>query len=133
MGAVLGDSDGRPPLHIDGGGELQPIGYELPVASAQVKSCILLAGLYAVTGPTTVIEPVPTRDHTERMLRAAGARVAKGPRTVSVWPVDGLQLGAVDVPGDISSAAPFLVAATLLAESRLFVRGCRPTRRARAC
>ena len=81
MGAVLGDSDGRPPLHIDGGGELQPIGYELPVASAQVKSCILLAGLYAVTGPTTVIEPVPTRDHTERLLRAAGARVAKGPRT----------------------------------------------------
>ena len=93
MGAVLGDSDGRPPLHIDGGGELQPIGYELPVASAQVKSCILLAGLYAVTGPTTVIEPVPTRDHTERLLRAAGARVAKGPRTVSVWPVERLQLG----------------------------------------
>ena len=79
MGAVLGDSDGRPPLHIDGGGELQPIGYELPVASAQVKSCILLAGLYAATGPTTVIEPVPTRDHTERLLRAAGARVAQGP------------------------------------------------------
>jgi 3-phosphoshikimate 1-carboxyvinyltransferase len=130
MGAVLGDSDGRPPLHIDGGGELQPIGYELPMASAQVKSCILLAGLYAVTGPTTVIEPVPTRDHTERMLRAAGARIAKGPRTVSVWPVDGLQLDAVDVPGDISSAAPFLVAATLLAESRLFVRGMstNPTR-----
>ena len=93
MGAVLGDSDGRPPLHIDGGGELQPIGYELPVASAQVKSCILLAGLYAVTGPTTVIEPVPTRDHTERLLRAAGARVAKGPRTVSVWPVERLELG----------------------------------------
>ena len=93
MGAVLGDSDGRPPLHIDGGGELQPIGYELPVASAQVKSCILLAGLYAATGPTTVIEPVPTRDHTERLLRAAGARVAKGPRTVSVWPVERLQLG----------------------------------------
>ena len=130
MGAVLGDSDGRPPLHIDGGGELQPIGYELPVASAQVKSCILLAGLYAVTGPTTVIEPVPTRDHTERLLRAAGARIAKGPRTVSVWPVERLELGAVDVPGDISSAAPFLVAATLLAESRLFVRGMstNPTR-----
>ena len=130
MGAVLGDSDGRPPLHIDGGGELQPIGYELPVASAQVKSCILLAGLYAVTGPTTVIEPVPTRDHTERLLRAAGARVAKGPRTVSVWPVERLQLGSVAVPGDISSAAPFLVAATLLAESRLFVRGMstNPTR-----
>ena len=130
MGAVLGDSDGRPPLHIDGGGELQPIGYELPVASAQVKSCILLAGLYAVTGPTTVIEPVPTRDHTERLLRAAGARVAKGPRTVSVWPAQRLELAAADVPGDISSAAPFLVAATLLAESRLFVRGMstNPTR-----
>ena len=130
MGAVLGDSDGRPPLHIDGGGELQPIGYELPVASAQVKSCVLLAGLYAATGPTTVIEPVPTRDHTERLLRAAGARVAKGPRTVSVWPAERLHLGSVDVPGDISSAAPFLVAATLLAESRLFVRGMstNPTR-----
>ena len=130
MGAVLGDSDGRPPLHIDGGNELQPIGYELPVASAQVKSCILLAGLYAATGPTTVIEPVPTRDHTERLLRAAGARIAKGPRTVSLWPVERLELGAVDVPGDISSAAPFLVAATLLAESRLFVRGMsvNPTR-----
>jgi len=130
MGAVLGDSDGLPPLHIDGGGELQPIGYELPVASAQVKSCILLAGLYAVTGPTTVIEPVPTRDHTERLLRAAGARVARGPRTVSVWPVERLQLESVAVPGDISSAAPFLVAATLLAESRLFVRGMstNPTR-----
>ena len=130
MGAVLGDSDGCPPLHIDGGGELQPIGYELPVASAQVKSCILLAGLYAEVGPTTVIEPVPTRDHTERMLRAAGARVAKGPRTVSVWPVERLELAAVDVPGDISSAAPFLVAATLLAESRLFIRGMsvNPTR-----
>jgi 3-phosphoshikimate 1-carboxyvinyltransferase len=130
MGAVLGDSDGRPPLHIDGGGELQPIGYELPVASAQVKSCILLAGLYAVTGPTTVIEPVPTRDHTERLLRAAGARIARGPRTVSVWPVERLQLDSVAVPGDISSAAPFLIAATLLAESRLFVRGMstNPTR-----
>ena len=70
-----------------------------------------------------MIEPVPTRDHTERMLRAAGARVAEGPRTVSVWPVERLELASVDVPGDISSAAPFLVAATLLAESRLFVRG----------
>ncbi|MDX6621191.1 MAG: cyclohexadieny/prephenate dehydrogenase / 3-phosphoshikimate 1-carboxyvinyltransferase [Gaiellales bacterium] len=130
MGAVLGDSDGRPPLHVDGGNELAPIGYELPVASAQVKSCILLAGLYAATGPTTVIEPVPTRDHTERLLRAAGARVAKGQRTVSVWPVERLELGSVDVPGDISSAAPFLVAATLLAESRLFIRGMsiNPTR-----
>ena len=79
MGAVLGDSDGRPPLHIDGGGELQPIGYELPVASAQVKSCILLAGLYAATGPTTVIEPVPTRDHTERLLRARRRARRQGP------------------------------------------------------
>ena len=83
-----------------------------------------------MSGPTTVIEPVPTRDHTERLLRAAGARVAKGPRTVSVWPVERLELAAVDVPGDISSAAPFLVAATLLAESRLFIRGMstNPTR-----
>jgi 3-phosphoshikimate 1-carboxyvinyltransferase len=130
MGAILADEDGRPPLRVDGADELNPIAYELPVASAQVKSCILLAGLYAASGPTTVIEPVPTRDHTERLLRAAGARVARGQRTVSVWPAERLELASVEVPADISSAAPFLVAATLLAESRLFVRGMstNPTR-----
>ena len=134
MGAVLGDSDGRPPLHIDGGGELQPIGYELPVASAQVKSCILLAGLYAVTGPTTVIEPVPTRDHTERMLRAAGARVAKGPRTVSVWPVERLRAGTPSTcpatsPRPRRSWSPRRCWPSRACSSA----ACRPTRRAPGC
>ena len=70
MGAGVESADGRLPLGIDGR-PLRGIAYELPVASAQVKSCVLLAGLYA-EGETTVLEPVPTRDHTERMLRAAG-------------------------------------------------------------
>jgi 3-phosphoshikimate 1-carboxyvinyltransferase len=94
----------------------------LPVASAQVKSCVLLAGLYA-DGETTVIEPRPTRDHTELMLTAAGARVARRPRSVSVWPVQSLELGEIDVPGDFSSAAPFIVAATLVPGSVLHVHG----------
>ena len=100
-----------------------PIAYELPVASAQVKSCILLAGLYA-EGQTTVVEPVPTRDHTERMLRAAGARVARAAHRHGAAR-RGAAAGEVEVPGDISSAAFFIVAATLVPESHLFLRGCR--------
>jgi 3-phosphoshikimate 1-carboxyvinyltransferase len=102
----------------------------LPVASAQVKSCVLLAGLYAGDGPTVVLEPVPTRDHTETMLQAAGATVRRGPRSVSVAPARELRLGTIEVPGDFSSAAPFIVAATLLQGSELFVQGVglNPTR-----
>jgi 3-phosphoshikimate 1-carboxyvinyltransferase len=130
MGAALEDADGRPPLDIAGGRPLRPIEYTLPVASAQVKSCVLLAGLYAESGPTTVIEPVPSRDHTERLLRAGGVRVERRGNGVSLWPAERISLERVDVPGDISSAAPFLVAATLLAESHLFLRGVsiNPTR-----
>ena len=132
MGAVLGDSDGCPPLHIDGGGELQPIGYELPVASAQVKSCILLAGLYAGDGPDDRGRAgADARPHRAPAARRRRAHRQAAPRTVSVWPVERLAARARStVPGDISSAAPFLVAATLLPESRLFLRGMstNPTR-----
>ena len=119
MGARIDTTDGKLPLTIHGGG-LTAIDYELPVASAQVKSAILLAGLGAV-GRTTVIEPVPTRDHTELMLQQAGARVIVRPQSVSLDPPTSLELGEVDVPGDFSSAAPFIVAATIVPESRLTI------------
>jgi 3-phosphoshikimate 1-carboxyvinyltransferase len=121
MGATVESDDGRPPLVI-AGGELRGIRYELPVASAQVKSCILLAGLYAA-GQTTVVEPLPTRDHTELMLEAAGVRVIRRQRRISVGPAERLRLGEVDVPGDFSAAAPFIVAATLLPGSELTIHG----------
>ncbi len=128
MGARADTADGRPPLVLEGG-ELTGIRYELPVASAQVKSCVLLAGLYA-QGRTAVIEPLPTRDHTERMLAATGARVARRPGRVSVGPVERLRLGELAIPGDFSAAAPFIVAATLLSGSELTIHdvGLNPTR-----
>jgi len=119
MGAQIETTDGHLPLTITGG-KLEAIDYELPVASAQIKSAVLLAGLGA-TGRTTVIEPAPTRDHTELMLRAAGARVTSRPNSASVDPVERLTLSQVDVPGDFSSAAPFIVAATLIPESRITI------------
>jgi 3-phosphoshikimate 1-carboxyvinyltransferase len=121
MGARIETTDGHAPLVIEGG-PLQAIDYELPVASAQVKSAILLAGLTA-TGETTVVEPVPTRDHTELMLEAAGVRVKRRPTSVTVEPASTLRLGEVDVPGDFSSAAPLLVAAALVPGSDLTVHG----------
>jgi 3-phosphoshikimate 1-carboxyvinyltransferase len=121
MGAEVETTDGRLPLRIRGR-PLHGIEYELPVASAQVKSCILLAGLYAA-GETVVREPQPTRDHTERMLQAAGARVAVRPGVVSVVAAERLALGEVAVPGDFSSAAPLVVAATLVPGSELHVHG----------
>jgi len=123
MGAEVDTEDGRPPLRVRGG-KLRPIAYELPVASAQVKSCVLLAGLYAEDGPTSVVERgAQTRDHTERMLAAMGARVQSSPRQASVWPVEGLRPLQLELAGDFSSAAPFLVAAALLAGSELRVHG----------
>jgi 3-phosphoshikimate 1-carboxyvinyltransferase len=86
-----------------------------------VKSCVLLAGLYG-DGPTTVIEPRPSRDHTERLLAAAGARVDRRSGRATVHPAERLQLDEIEVPGDFSSAAPFIVAATLLPESNLLLR-----------
>jgi 3-phosphoshikimate 1-carboxyvinyltransferase len=121
MGAGVETADGRLPMGIQGR-PLHAIEYELPVASAQVKSAVLLAGLYA-DGRTTVLEPAPTRDHTELMLQAAGAHVVRRPRSVSLDPPERLSLGEIDVPGDFSSAAPFIVAATLLPGSELFVAG----------
>jgi len=128
MGAQVGSDDGKPPLTLDGG-ELRGIRYELPVASAQVKSCVLLAGLYAA-GRTTVVEPLPTRDHTELMLSAAGVRVTRQQRRISVGRAAELRLGEVVVPGDFSAAAPFVVAATLLPGSELTIHdvGLNPTR-----
>jgi 3-phosphoshikimate 1-carboxyvinyltransferase len=123
MGAEIVDTDGCPPLQVIGGRPLHPITYTLPVASAQVKSAVLLGGLYADAGPTVVVEPIATRDHTERLLRHAGVRVERKRGEISVWPVERLALEHVTVPADPSSAAPFLVAATLLLESRLFLRG----------
>jgi 3-phosphoshikimate 1-carboxyvinyltransferase len=130
MGARVETSDGHPPLAIEGG-TLAAIRYEPPVASAQVKSCLLLAGLRA-RGRTQVIEPAPTRDHTEVLLAAAGAAVRRRGASVAVTPAERLELGMVDVPGDISSAAPFVVATTLLAGSELTVHGVglNPTRTA---
>ncbi len=128
MGAHVETSEGRLPLTIEGR-ELAGIEHEPPVASAQVKSCVLLAGLLA-EGRTTVVEPVPTRDHTERMLRAAGAKVATKGSRISVERAERLDLGEVDVPGDFSAAAPFIVAATLLPGSELILQGVgvNPTR-----
>jgi 3-phosphoshikimate 1-carboxyvinyltransferase len=128
MGAHVESDQGRPPLVLEGG-ELRGIRYELPVASAQVKSCVLLAGLYA-QGRTTVVEPLPTRDHTELMLAAAGVRVLRQQRRISVGPAERLHLGEIVVPGDFSAAAPFIVAATLLPGSELTIHdvGLNPRR-----
>jgi 3-phosphoshikimate 1-carboxyvinyltransferase len=129
MGAGVETADGFLPLRIEGRA-LAPIRYELPVASAQVKSCVLFAGLYAGGGPTAVVERVPTRDHTERMLRAAGGAVRTSPGLVEVRPTERLEPLRLQVPGDFSAAAPFLVAATLLPGSRLRLAevGVNPTR-----
>jgi 3-phosphoshikimate 1-carboxyvinyltransferase len=121
MGARVQTDDGHLPLTIDGG-PLRGIDYALPVASAQVKSAVLLAGLYA-EGDTTVVEPAPTRDHTERLLATAGAHVTIRPTSVTVRRPERLSLGRLEVPGDFSSAAPFLVAATLVPGSELHVHG----------
>jgi 3-phosphoshikimate 1-carboxyvinyltransferase len=142
MGAEVECREGRlPPLAIDGA-SLSGIEYRLPVASAQVKSCLLLAALLA-EGETRVIEPAPSRDHTERMLRGAGADVrvedAGTPvtirgelpaRRIVVSPAERLELGEVEVPGDFSSAAFFLVAAAIVpgSEVRLERVGINPTR-----
>ena len=112
MGARLEARDGRLSPFTVHGAELHGIEYELPVASAQVKTCVLMAGM-AAAGETTVIEPVPTRDHTERMLVRAGAPLRRDGSRVTISAVQELTLDAIDVPGDPSSAA-FLVAAALL-------------------
>ena len=121
MGACVETTDGHAPLVVEGR-PLNALDYELPVPSAQVKSAVLLAGLFA-EGRTTVVEPVPTRDHTERLLERAGARVTRRPQSVSVDTADELGLDELEIPGDFSSAAPFLVAAALVPGSTLTVHG----------
>ncbi len=122
MGALVETTDGHAPLVVEGS-ELHAVRYELPVASAQVKSAVLLAGLYADGGETTVVEPLPTRDHTERLLERAGAGVRRAPGKVSVRAAERISLGELEVPGDFSSAAPLLVAAAIVPGSELTVHG----------
>jgi 3-phosphoshikimate 1-carboxyvinyltransferase len=118
MGARVETNDGRPPVAIEGA-RLQPIRYELPVASAQLKSAVLLAGLMAEEGPTTVVEQTPSRDHTERLLRSLGLRLTRAGAEIRVWPAERIPPLSLEIPGDFSSAAPFIVAATLLSGSNL--------------
>ena len=137
MGAdIRAKDDNFPPLEIHGG-KLRAIHYEMPMASAQVKSAVLLAGLYA-DGKTEVTEPARTRDHTELALEEFGARIEKRGRTISVHGLAGnngkpaLQPKSLDVPGDLSSAVFFVAAASLLPESNLYIAnvGLNPTRSA---
>jgi 3-phosphoshikimate 1-carboxyvinyltransferase len=122
MGARVETTNGGAPVVIEGG-RLTPIRYTLPVASAQVKSAVLLAGLYADGGPTTVVERVPSRDHSERLLRELGASVSRRGTDVVVSPVERLMPGRIEIAGDFSAAAPFILAATLLHGSELLVEG----------
>ena len=120
MGAQVVARDGRFPPFTIHGTHLRGIEYEMPAASAQVKSCVLIAGLVA-TGETAVITPSPTRDHTERMLRRAGVDVRCEDLRVVVGNVDELELERVEVPGDLSSAAFLVAAGVLVPGSRLVV------------
>lgn len=130
MGAKIETTpEGTAPIHIYGGQKLRGIDYRMPVASAQVKSALLLAGIYA-EGVTSVEEPAPTRDHTERMLQAAGYEIFKEGR--KVWLRGGGRLRAtkLDVPADISSAAFFMVGASIAPGSDVLLKhvGINPTR-----
>lgn len=120
---------GTPPLHVMGNQTLTAIHYDLPMASAQVKSCVLLAGLYA-QGETSVTEPAPTRDHTERMLRGFGYEVKTQDNRISLVGGGELTAMSIDVPADISSAAFFMVAASIAPNSDLLLQhvGINPTR-----
>ena len=130
MGAVIQAAEaGRPPLTIEGGRNLKGIHYDLPMASAQVKSCVLLAGLYA-RGRTSVTEPAPTRDHTERMLRGFGYTVQRENGVISLEGGGALTATDIDIPADISSAAFFLVGASICPGADLLLQhvGMNPTR-----
>jgi 3-phosphoshikimate 1-carboxyvinyltransferase len=118
MGACVETNDGRPPVTIEGA-VLRAIRYELPVASAQLKSAVLLAGLLVEEGPTTVVEQTPSRDHTERLLRSLGLRLTRAGAEIRIWPAERIPPLSLEIPGDFSSAAPFIVAATLLSGSTL--------------
>ena len=127
--AIVGRSGGsKLPLAVKGTRPLRAITHDSPVASAQVKSAVLLAGLYA-DGPVSVTEPAPSRDHSERMLRQFGAQLVTGERSVTLTPGD-LHGTTVSVPGDISSAAFLLVAATMIGDPGVTIHrvGVNPTR-----
>ena len=129
MGASIDAREGCPPLNIRGTVSLAGIHYDLPVASAQVKSSVLLAGLYA-SGRTSVTEPAPTRDHTERMLRGFGYSVSCENGVISVAGGGVLRGTEIDIPADISSAAFFMVGASIAPGSDLMLEhvGLNPTR-----
>jgi 3-phosphoshikimate 1-carboxyvinyltransferase len=129
MGARIRTHDGRPPVEIRGTPRLRAIHYSLPVASAQVKSAVLLAALNAA-GRTHITEPAPSRDHTERMLGAFGAKIEREGRSITFDGGQTLRGAHVTVPADFSSAAFFLVAGCLAADQGLLLRnvGVNPTR-----
>jgi len=130
MGADVRTHEGRPPVEIHGGLRLHGIDYVMPVASAQVKSAILLAGLYA-EGPTTVTAPAVCRDHSERMLLSCGVRLTSAGLSSTVYPPRRLESQRLNVPGDFSSAAFFIVAGLLgAAKDGLLIQnvGLNPTR-----
>ncbi len=131
MGAKIESTGGKAPLKVHGSANLTPITYKLPVASAQVKSAILFAGLNA-TGRTTVIETSPSRDHTERLFNGFGVPVKSDDLSVSIEGPAHLIGGAITIPGDVSSAAYFVAAAMLLPGSDLTIErvGLNPTRAA---
>jgi 3-phosphoshikimate 1-carboxyvinyltransferase len=129
MGAELSCREERlPPLRV-GAAPLHGVEYELPVASAQVKSCLLFAGLLA-EGETRIVEPLPTRDHSERMLRAAGAEIDREGDAITIRPTDRLTPERVVVPADFSSAAFFVAAGLLVPGSEITLSGVglNPTR-----
>jgi 3-phosphoshikimate 1-carboxyvinyltransferase len=130
MGAEIKSQEGgRAPLHITGTGALKGINYNMPIASAQVKSCLLLAGMYA-EGETVVTEPAPTRDHTERMLNGFSYSVTREGDKASINSEGKLIAADIDVPSDISSAAFFLVGASIAPDSDVTLMhvGINPTR-----
>lgn len=130
MGAVIDTADqGRPPMKIEGKHALKAMHYDMPMASAQVKSCLLLAGLYA-EGETSVTEPAPTRDHTERMLRGFGYEVKREGDRISLSSGGKLTACDIDIPADISSATFFMVAAAIAPGSDITLThvGINPTR-----
>ena len=129
MGALIRSREGCPPLEIEGVRALSGIHYDLPVASAQVKSCLLLAGLFA-EGRTSVTEPAPTRDHTERMLQGFGYEVERDGKIIGLEGGGTLRGANIDIPADISSATFFMVGASIAPGSDLVLEhvGMNPTR-----
>lgn len=121
MNANIQATDGKAPMHINPA-QIKGITYDMPVASGQVKSCVLLAGLYA-DSPTTVIEPGPSRDHTEVMLSSMGAKVTQNENAVTIEPTSQLNPIDITVPGDFSSAAFLITAACIVPDSDLIIQG----------